>query len=124
MQFRMEIDNPRKRCRAHDDDEEDHATKKTRSDTYASARDSASPSPSDSAASTPAAIDESHDPFFSRATAQSGSTIISGWNQARRNEDLRQSYPWLYSTRQVSEHWQLATLGPVSAVVLTACLQS
>ncbi|KAK4451990.1 hypothetical protein QBC34DRAFT_400075 [Podospora aff. communis PSN243] len=120
MQFQMEIDNPRKRCRSLDDyEEEDHMAKKTRqSETYASARDSASPSPSDSAVSTPASIDESHDPFFSRPKPQSSGTIISGWNQARRMEDLRQRYPWLYGT-QVSG----VNPNPSSATALTVCSQ-
>ncbi|KAK0652380.1 hypothetical protein B0T16DRAFT_454751 [Cercophora newfieldiana] len=98
MQFKMEIDNPRKRCRALDDEyEEVHAAKKTRqSDTYAPCDSAVS-----SAVSTPASID--HDPFFSGPSKpqSSGSTIISGWNQARRDEDeLRRNFPWLF--RQVS----------------------
>ncbi|KAK0619697.1 hypothetical protein B0T14DRAFT_554865 [Immersiella caudata] len=114
MQFKMEIDNPRKRCRALDDyEEEDHMAKKTRSDMsdmFASTRDSASPSPSDSAVSTPASIDESHDPFFSRPKPHSSGTIISGWNQARRMEDLRQRYPWLYGSTQFWGHMYNARL--------------
>jgi hypothetical protein len=106
MQFEMhmEIDNPRKRCRGPDDYDEEaqHAPKKTRqSESDGPSRDSASPSPSDSTVSTPASIDESGDPFFSRpAPRPSGATIISGWNQARRGEDfMRRTFPWLFSAQ-------------------------
>lgn len=116
MQLAMEIDNSRKRSRSDDYEEEDaHIAKKTRQlATFASARDSApgtsSDSDSESPASSPASmdLDDGPDAYFARpapapasASQPRGAILISSWNQARRNEDLRQSYPWLYTGRQV-----------------------
>ena len=122
MQFAMDIDNPRKRSRSDDyeeEEEEAHIAKKTRQlATFASARDSAPGASSDcdseSPASSPASmdLDDGPDAYFTRpapapASApqpRGGAILISSWNQARRNEDLRQSYPWLYTGRQVGIH--------------------
>ncbi|KAK1759919.1 hypothetical protein QBC47DRAFT_410623 [Echria macrotheca] len=108
MDFSMDLDMPsRKRCRreADFDDFEAPVAKKTRQfDASATARDGSAPhSPSDttysSPASTPASMDEDVDMFANWVPTQSRGTIISGWNQARRSEtEMRQKFPWLYSS--------------------------
>ncbi|KAL2181189.1 uncharacterized protein P884DRAFT_265665 [Thermothelomyces heterothallicus CBS 202.75] len=114
MDFSMEIGNPRKRCR---DEPELQilngypvAKKARQSDTDASTRDS-TPGLSESTPSTPASIDVDMDATPQQhqihATAprpqpRSGGTIISGWNQCRREQYLRQGYPlaWMQSSAQ------------------------
>jgi len=112
----------------------DHVAKRARqSDLDASARDhddSTPPTPDESAVSTPASMDvEMDDPFRAAAVApapapepkpqpqaqtqpqpqpqpRSQSTIISGWNQSRRNHYLNQGYPsyWMQNSAQVCSY--------------------
>lgn len=102
MDFRMEVDSiSRKRGREELDlYNEDRVVKKARSfDAFAPARDAASPSPSEASLSSAASVDGDHDSF-----RQPRCTIISGLNQARRDQYLRQGYPmsWLHGSMQVS----------------------
>ncbi|KXX81048.1 hypothetical protein MMYC01_202759, partial [Madurella mycetomatis] len=102
MDFKMDIDNPRKRCRGElvldDLDERAHPTKKTRhSDMPTSARD-LSPSlftpTNESTPSTPASMAECEwRPQASEPQPRSQCTIISGFNQSLRHEHLVQGYP-------------------------------
>lgn len=112
----MEIDNhPRKRCR-DELPECHHVAKRARqSDDDASARDDSTCTPStpdESTASTPASTDsmgmemEMDDAFQApqpKPQPQAQSTIISGWNQSRRNHYLNQGYPlhWMQTSTQV-----------------------
>jgi predicted component of type VI protein secretion system len=126
MDFTMEIDNPRKRCREEEELQGDHVAKKARqlaADRDALANDSTTPSPFESGPSTPASIDvEMDNSFFQapkptpqprpvpqsqpQADQRPRGTIISGWNQARRDHYLRQGYPlsWMPASTQVSVH--------------------
>jgi hypothetical protein len=118
MDFTMEIDNPRKRCREEPDlrsyhlNERPVAKKARQSDTDASTRDS-TPSLSESTPSTPASIDVDMDDTPQQAPApepkpqpRSGGTIISGWNQNQRSQYLRQGYPlaWMQRPTQVRNY--------------------
>jgi hypothetical protein len=131
MDFTMEIDNPRKRCRDNLELQGDHVAKKARqldADRDAPANDSSSttPSPFESGPSTPASIDvEMDNTFFqapkptpqpqpqAQAEQRPRGTIISGWNQARRDYYLRQGYPlsWMPASTQVSAPSSLRTNG-------------
>ncbi|KAK3312674.1 hypothetical protein B0H66DRAFT_568634 [Apodospora peruviana] len=104
MDFIMQTFNLGKRRRAAERDDEEQApvAKKARQfdDAFATARDTApSPSPSPSALSTPVSLLEDRDPFQQHHHTQplppKRCTIISGLNQARRNEELRR-YPGLH----------------------------
>ena len=115
----MELDNPRKRCRDELDLQNPNgypvAKKARQSDMDASTRDS-TPSLSESTPSTPASIDVDMDvtpqqyhnhqqqaPEPKPQSRSGGGTIISGWNQFRREQYLRQGYPlaWMQSSSQV-----------------------
>ncbi|KAL2156581.1 hypothetical protein VTH82DRAFT_1326 [Thermothelomyces myriococcoides] len=114
MDFAMEIDNPRKRYRDEPELQSFNdfpVTKKARqSDMNASTRDS-TPSLSESTPSTPASVDVDMDAAPQqhqirvpepRPQPRSGSTIISGWNQCRREQYLKQGYPlaWVQTSAQ------------------------
>ncbi|KAK4148688.1 hypothetical protein C8A00DRAFT_19522 [Chaetomidium leptoderma] len=116
MDFRMEIDNSRKRCRdesefnSHDSHERGHVAKKARQFARdAPACDSAPPSPSESAVSTPASMDEDMQdmtPFHApepMAQHKPRGTIISGFNQTQARRYQMQGYPlvWTQSSTQV-----------------------
>ncbi|KAK4123322.1 hypothetical protein N657DRAFT_457063 [Parathielavia appendiculata] len=117
MDFSMEIDNPRKRFRAELEVEGDRFAKKARqldADRDVPTNDSTPPSPFESGPSTPASIDVEMDDIFyapkptpqtqpkPQGQPQSRGTIISGWNQTRRDQYLRQGYPlsWMPSSKQ------------------------
>ncbi|KAH6636040.1 hypothetical protein F5144DRAFT_546192 [Chaetomium tenue] len=120
MDFAMQIDSSRKRCR--DEPElhganDQHLAKRARQwDMDASTRDS-TPSLGESTPSTPASIDVDMDDTPQQAPIQAptqapkpapepfqsgGGMIISGWNQNRRDQYLRQGYPlaWMQSSMQ------------------------
>jgi hypothetical protein len=122
MDAMMEIDNnPRKRCRDELPDCHHVAKRARQSDADASARDDSTCTPStpnESTVSTPASTDsmdmeiELDDAFQApqpkpqpqvRPQPQAQSTIISGWNQSRRNHYLNQGYPlhWMQTSTQV-----------------------
>ncbi|KAK4106210.1 hypothetical protein N658DRAFT_10747 [Parathielavia hyrcaniae] len=122
MDFSMEIDHRRKR-RREEAEQGDRIAKKARqldADRDAPAIDSIppSPSPSESDPSTPASIDvEMDDISYApkptpqaqprpqvQSQSQSRGTVISGWNQTRRDHYLRQGYPlsWMSASKQVS----------------------
>ncbi|KAK3295446.1 uncharacterized protein B0H64DRAFT_340915 [Chaetomium fimeti] len=119
MDFAMQIDNSRKRCRDEPEMQgpnyHQHVAKRARQwDMDASTRDS-TPSLGESTPSTPASIDVDMDdtpqlaPVHAPTQApepepqpRSGGMIISGWNQNRRNQYLRQGYPlaWMQGSTQ------------------------
>ncbi|KAH6849670.1 hypothetical protein B0I37DRAFT_93530 [Chaetomium sp. MPI-CAGE-AT-0009] len=120
MDFAMQIDNSRKRCRDEPDmqtPDYQHVAKRARQwDMDASTRDS-TPSLGESTPSTPASIDVDMDDIPQQAPTQvatqapkpepeptsgGGGMIISGWNQNRRDQYLRQGYPlaWMHGSTQ------------------------
>jgi hypothetical protein len=123
MDFAMQIDSSRKRCRDEPElhgPNDQHLAKRARQwDMDASTRDS-TPSLGESTPSTPASIDVDMDDTPQQAPIQTttqapkpepepqygGGMIISGWNQSRRDQYLRQGYPvaWMQGSTQVRNH--------------------
>ena len=119
MDFAMQIDSSRKRCRDEPElhgPNDQHLAKRARQwDMDASTRDS-TPSLGESTPSTPASLDVDMDDTPQQAPTQApkpapeprsgGGMIISGWNQNRRDQYLRQGYPvaWMQSSTQVRNH--------------------